>query len=302
MSTSSQCVLVTGGTGFIGQALVSSLLKRGDEVIVLSRRPAPTTSATRLRHVRSLDELEPSQTLHAIVNLAGESLAAGRWNPARKQLFIDSRVQTTQNIKDLILRLAHAPDVLVSGSAIGWYGSRGDCELTESAAAQACYSHKLCSAWEHEADLISRLGVRTCLLRIGVVLGAEGGALQELRQSFKFKVAAQLGDGQQWMSWIHLDDLVGIILFLIDNQQIEGVVNGTAPTPVTNREFTGALANQLKPWVRLSVPAGLMSALVGEMADELLLAGQRVIPQKALAAGFRFSYSQIDRALADLLG
>lgn len=295
-------VLVTGGTGFIGRRLVALLARGGHKVTVLTRDPG---KAARLwpgdgvDFITRLDQIDANYRLGAIVNLAGEPISDGLWTAGKRQRIIASRLAVTRQVVELIARLAEKP-VLVSGSAIGWYGvDSGDAVLDERSEGTACFSRQVCLAWEAEAMKAQALGARVVLLRTGLVLAPEGGMLQRLLLPFRLGLGGPMGDGRHWMSWIHRDDLVGLILCAMADPAWMGPINGTAPEPVTNRAFAKALAGALHRPAWLAVPAWPLKMLLGDMARELLLAGPRVVPQAALAAGFAFRYPDLDTALAD---
>ncbi|MEO4047355.1 TIGR01777 family oxidoreductase [Pseudomonas sp. CAU 1711] len=297
-------VLLTGGSGFIGSPLANALSAAGHEVLVLTRDPANLRDIRgRVTCLTSLEQIADDERLDAIVNLAGEPLAGGRWTAARKQRFLHSRLRVTDQLLSLVQRLQHKPEVLLNGSAVGYYGHWRDEPLDEQSPAHDCFSHRLCAQWEERALRMESYGVRVCLLRIGIVLGPNGGPLQELRRPFDLGLATQLGDGRQWMPWIHLHDVLDICAFLIATPSIRGAVNLTAPQPVTHASFCALLKAQL-PQARLKVrvPALLVRALVGEMADEVLLSGQRVLPQKLLAQGYDFRFAELAPALRQLAG
>lgn len=291
-------VLVTGGTGFIGRALCSALLARGDRVTVLSRNPG---DANLPDGVAVVDHLGAIDSAEAVVNLAGENLADGRWTLARKEAFRDSRIGTTRALVDRLAAWPRRPSVLVSGSAIGWYGSRGDELLDESAPPGSGFAAALCRDWEAESLLAEAAELRLCRLRIGVVLHPDGGALARMLPAFRLGLGGRLGDGRQWMSWIRRDDLVRLILWLLDTESARGVYNGTAPAPERNADFTAALAATLHRPALLPMPAPVLRTMFGEMAD-LLLGSQRVLPARALAGGFRFRAPELAPALHELLG
>lgn len=293
-------ILITGGTGFIGTVLVQHLLERGDTVTVFTRSPHHQDDAG-LRYVRALDDISSSTYFDAIINLAGESIAEGRWSEARKRKLVDSRVGTTDALLALAERLERPPSVLVSASAIGYYGPQDNTALGEEADTVECFSHQLCVAWEAAARRFEALGTRVCIIRLGVVLDRDGGAFAQLDKSVQFGVATWLGSGQQWLSWVHRDDVIKAIQFLLDNNAQSGEFNLTAPEPVTNRGFSEALAAHRKTLLGLPVPGFVMRAVLGELADELLLTGQRVIPERLQAAGFEFRYRTVDQALSALL-
>ena len=297
-------ILVTGGTGFIGKPLLHYLMAKGTEIIVLTRDAAKKATANNasVTYITNLSEIADSDKIDAIVNLAGEPLAAKRWSEQRKELFIASRIGTTRNLLALVERLHDKPHVLVNGSAIGYYGPQDASELGEDADFVDCFAHRLCQQWENEAQKFEPYGLRVCCLRIGIVLGSHGGPLQELRKSFDFKIATQMGQGDQWMSWIHIEDLIRIIGLLLVSPDIDGPVNGTAPTPVTNREFCDIFSTIKQPLLKISLPAWLLRIIIGEMSDEVLVTGQRVIPRKLLDYGFNFQYPRLGDALKSLLG
>jgi uncharacterized protein (TIGR01777 family) len=287
-------VLITGGTGFIGRALARALLARGDAVTVLTRDPA-RAGGVLPRGAVAVAGL-PAEAPDAVVNLAGESLGPHRWTEARKQAFVDSRVGTTRKLVAWMRALPRRPAVLVSGSAVGWYGARGDAELGESDPPGDEYQSHLCRTWEEAAQAAEALGVRTCRIRIGIVLGPDGGALAQMKLPFSLGLGGWLGDGRQWMSWIHRDDLVALVLWLLDGAGRSGAYNATAPHPATNREFSKALAASLHRPALLPMPAPVVRLLVGGMAH-LLLTGQKVLPRRALAEGFAFRHPELGPAL-----
>jgi uncharacterized protein len=233
------------------------------------------------------------------VNLAGENLAHGLWTASRKRRFRESRFAVTGGIVALIRRLETKPDVLISGSAIGYYGDRGNETLTESSAAQPLFMSELCRHWEERAQQAATAGVRVCRLRIGLVLGAEGGAVKPLALATRLGLGAVMGEGAQIVSWIHIDDLVRLALFTMDHGDLTGPVNAVAPNPTAQREFMRQLGRALHRRVILTVPARLLRTAMGELSS-LFLTSQRVLPKAALAAGFEFGFPTIDGAFADL--
>lgn len=285
-------VLITGGTGFIGQALVKALKDRGDEVVILSRSPASNPEV-----VTALEQVQ--LPVDGIVNLAGAGIVDKRWTAARKQLLRDSRINTTAKLLQWIAQQSQRPSVLVSGSAIGYYGSQLSQMLDEGAQPVDGFTHQLCADWEAEASKATDLGVRVCLIRTGVVLGA-GGALQKMLPPFRLGLGGPIASGQQWMSWIHLDDEVRAILWLLDNPTLQGAFNLTAPEPVTNAEFSAILGKVLHRPAFLPLPGMVLKLMLGE-ASELLLQGQRVIPAQLQASGFEFRYPALPSALNQLL-
>lgn len=296
-------ILVTGGTGFIGLALVRELLARNHRVSVLTRSKdrARRVLPTAVRPVETLSELSPAEPVEAIVNLAGENLGRRRWTAARKKEFVDSRVGTTRRLVDWMRSLPQRPRVLVSGSAVGYYGARGEEDLDEDSMPGAEYQSELCLAWEAEARKVEALGLRCCRIRTGVVLGAGGGALAPMRRPFQLGLGASLGDGRQWMSWIHRADLVALIVWLLADEQRQGAYNATAPQPVRNREFAQTLGRVLRRPVVLRIPGIALRLLVGEMAH-LLLTGQKALPRRASAEGFTFHYPRLEDAVCEAWG
>jgi len=234
----------------------------------------------------------------AVVHLAGEPIAQ-RWTDEVKQKIRDSRTTGTRHLVQALSTLRQRPSVLVCGSAIGYYGSRGDAVLTEESAPGSGFMADVCVAWENEADLAESLGIRLVKLRTGVVLAANGGALAKMLPPFKAGMGGRLGHGDQWMSWIHLDDLVGIIQHALENP-LRGAVNGTAPNPVVNADFTKALGHALSRPAVVPMPAFTLKFMFGEMAD-VMLASQRVMPRAAEAAGYKFRYPELDAALANAI-
>jgi len=290
-------ILITGGTGFIGQRLCQRLLEAGHALTVLTRSPGRGPLG-QVQHVSQLADVGPVQ---AVVNLAGEPLTDGRWTPARKQAFLDSRIGTTRTLLAWMRDLPTRPQVLVSGSAIGYYGPRDASPLDETASPGHDFAAMLCRNWEAEALKAEDLGVRTCLLRTGIVLDRDGGALARMLPPFRLGLGGPMGSGEQWMSWIHREDLVGMILWLLADPDMRGACNGTAPAPVTNAEFARTLGGVLKRPAVLRTPAFALKLGFGEMAG-LLLTGQNVVPARALHEGYRFRYPTLDGALRAILG
>jgi uncharacterized protein len=295
-------VLVTGATGFIGSRLVAALSGAGHRVIALVRNPAKTDMlALPITLLSGLDQLPADTRIDAIVNLAGEPIGDGLWTEAKRRRIVDSRISMTGEVIKLIARLERKPAVLVSGSAIGWYGLWQDQPLTESAKSHACFSHELCDAWETAARAAETHGVRVVCLRIGLVLGIDGGFITRMLTPFEFGLGGPLGSGRQWMSWIERDDLVRLIAHVIARPGISGPINATAPIPVTNLKFTAELARRLHRPAVFRIPDALLRRVGGDFASELLLGGQRVIPNKALGNGFVFRHETLRSALEAIL-
>ncbi len=295
-------ILITGGTGLIGRQLCKALLAEGHELTVLSRNPdaVPAKCGANVRAMASLDEWQPGRTFDAVINLAGEPIVDARWTEQRKQVLWDSRVTLTESLVRHIVASRHKPGVLLSGSAVGYYGDRGDAVLDESAEAGADFPAQLCKAWEAAALVAQTSGVRVCLLRTGLVLSRHGGLLGRMLLPFKFALGARLGNGMQWMSWIHIDDYVAMLLGLLRNEHASGPYNMTAPQPATNREFTATLAKALHRPAPFIMPAWFLKPVMGERAC-LLLEGQKVLPKKIESAGYRFAFAKLADALQDLL-
>ncbi|MDH5750951.1 MAG: TIGR01777 family oxidoreductase [Deltaproteobacteria bacterium] len=237
----------------------------------------------------------------AVINLSGENIAAGRWNSARKKAIYDSRVGTTGFLARTLAALERPPRVLVSSSAVGIYGDRGEERLGEESPPGEGFLAGVCRDWEAAAEPALRQGIRVVALRTGVVLAAEGGALPRMLPPFRLALGGPLGSGRQFMSWIHLDDLLGCMEEAVKNESLAGPVNATAPHPVSNREFTATLARALHRPAVLPLPALVLELLLGEMGRELLLQGQRVIPDKLLRAGFSFRHPHLPQALEQIL-
>jgi uncharacterized protein (TIGR01777 family) len=305
-------VFVMGGTGLIGSALIPRLLDRKDSVVLLTRRP--DHARARWRDQCAVVEGDPMKAgpwmdvvkdCDAVINLVGESIFTQRWNDEFKILLRDSRILSTQNaVKALAQNPKNSvgnPRVLVNASAIGFYGPRGDEELTEDGSPGHDTLGKVGVEWEKAARAAEANGVRVALMRIGVVLAKEGGALPQMLPPFRFGVGGPIGFGKQWFSWIHIDDMVGLLLLALDHPQAHGPINGTAQNPVTNKVFSKALGRALHRPAIFPVPPLMLKLRFGQVA-EVLTTGQRVIPAKALALGYKFKYPDIDPALAKLVG
>ncbi|WP_306141688.1 TIGR01777 family oxidoreductase [Roseibium sp. MMSF_3412] len=296
-------ILVTGGTGFVGSRLVEALVSAGHYVTVLTRDPRKADSLRHpVRVISNLDQIGNHERFDTLVNLAGDPIANGFWTAKKRARIIRSRVGTTEALEALVARLDHKPDCLISGSAIGWYGPRGDEVVTEKSEPAAAFTQEVCARWEQAATKIERMNVRVVRLRMGLVLGVDGGMLAQLLTPFEFGGGARLGDGRQWMSWIEQDDLIRVIALAIADTALNGPLNATAPCPVRNDEFTRALGKALNRPAILSVPAWALRWALGDMARETMLVSQRVIPKKLIDHGFEFHHSEIAPMLRKITG
>ena len=296
-------ILLTGGTGLIGRSLCAYWHEQGHRLSVWSREPAKVARlcGASVRGIARLEDLDGEQ-LDAVVNLAGAPIADRPWSRKRKALLWASRVELTEQLLAWLERREQRPAVLLSGSAVGWYGDGGDQSLHEDMQPLGDdFAAQLCGAWEQAALRAQSLGMRVVLLRTGLVLAREGGLLGRLRLPFRLGLGGRLGDGLQWMPWIHIADQIALIDFLLQQPDAEGPYNACAPLPVRNAEFTKALGQVLSRPTWLPAPAFALRAGLGEMA-ELLLGGQRAVPSRLLDAGFSFRFTHLDVALADLLG
>lgn len=295
-------ILITGGTGFIGTDLCHSLIAHNHQLTVLSRRPDQVASlcGETVLAITNLNQLQNTDHFDAIINLAGEGIADSRWTAQRKAVLQDSRIKITEQLTLYIARAETKPEVLISGSAIGFYGNRGDTELHEKSSSVNDFAHKLCQQWENAASKVKYDSVRLCILRTGLVVGRNGGFLKSMLLPFKLGLGGRIGNGKQWMSWIHKNDLIAIIELLLNSPTLQGVFNGTSPNPVTNANFSRCLAKTLHRPAWLPVPAFVLKLLLGEMS-ELLLGGQKVLPKKLAQQKFKFKFPTLDEALQDVL-
>lgn len=294
-------ILIAGGTGFMGVPLVRSLLARGDTITLLTRNVEKAKGLFD-GQVNLIGSLQGAVIdVDAVINLVGEPIIDKRWTDRRKQALRASRIETTNDIIQWISRAQRCPDVLINGSAIGYYGNYPETMLlNETAKPRACFSSDLCVDWEAAAREAQCLGVRVCLLRTGIVLAPHGGALKRMLLPFKFGLGGPIATGKQGFSWIHLDDMVNAIVYLLDHPSIKGPVNAVAPKPVSNGMFAKALASVLKRPAFLPMPSAVVKLLFGE-ASELLVEGQLVTPKKLLDHGFRFQHGELRHALNDLI-
>jgi len=296
-------VLVSGSSGLVGSALVPVLTGGGHQVVRLVRsEPGPGASEVRWDPETGSIDSAGLKGVDAAVHLAGESIAAGRWTASRKARILESRVKGTQLLAESLAGLEAPPKVLVSASAVGYYGDRGEEALTEdSGSGSAFFLANVCRQWEAATEPAAGAGIRVVNLRFGVILASAGGALPRLLTPFRLGVGGRLGSGDQFMSWIALDDVVGAILHALTAETLQGPVNAVGPQAVTNREFTKTLGRILGRPTVFPMPGCAARLAFGEMADELLLASQRVEPAKLLASGYRFRFPDLESALRHLL-
>jgi uncharacterized protein (TIGR01777 family) len=293
-------VLISGATGLIGSALVPELEAKGHTVTRLSRS---RSGANTIRWDPSAGTIDGDlEGTDAVVHLAGESIAQGRWNPDKKRRILDSRVQGTRLLAERISALATPPGVMVSISAVGYYGDRGDEVLTEESAPGADFLARVCREWEAAAEPARRAVSRVVHPRLGIVLTPQGGALGTTLPIFKLGGGGKIGSGRQWWSWVALDDVVGSILHALTDEGVEGPVNVGSPNPMTNAEYTKVLGKVLGRPTVLPLPAPAARIMLGEVADALLLASQRMQPARLQASGYAFRYPQLEGALRHLLG
>jgi uncharacterized protein (TIGR01777 family) len=285
-------VLLTGATGFVGSRFAARLRERGHEPLEVSRRPGAQYDWSPARLRAGVENAD------AIVHLAGENLAAKRWSERRKRELRASRVDTTRALAKLAAE--RRPSLFLSASAVGWYGPSDERELDERSPRGAGFLAELCAEWEESTEEALEAGVRTAVTRIGVVLGPGGGALAKMLPPFRLGVGGPVGNGRQWVSWIHREDLCSLFLWLLEHRECSGVFDATAPRPVTMRELAKTLGRVLHRPAILPAPAPLVRLALGEMAD-VLITGQRVLPRRALEAGFRFAYPELEPALAQIL-
>ncbi len=300
-------VLVTGGTGLIGRRLCKALVDRGDEVVVLSRNPDRAKNMPSGVELLRWDGRTPAGwgkvvgEADAVVNLAGENIASGRWTEERKRRIRQSRLDAGKAIVEAVADSAEKPAVLIQASAVGYYGPHGDETVTEETPAGNDFLARLAVEWEESTAPVEAMGVRRSIIRTGIVLASEGGALPRMVLPFRFFVGGPLGDGRQWMPWIHISDEVKAILFLMDHENASGPFNLSAPNPVTNEEFARTIGRVMGRPAFMRVPAFALKLLLGEMAT-VVLDGQRAIPERLTGAGYDFQFDRLLPALEEIMG
>ncbi len=292
--------LITGGTGFIGSRLTEKFIKKNHQVTILTRNIKKSNNPL-IRKAQSIDSLNHAiEDYDVIINLAGESIANGRWTQQKKNSIFESRVKITEKLVSYINNKKKKPQLFISSSAIGYYGNDDDKEFIETSEPNDnSFTHTLCDIWEKTAYKAEN--TRICCIRTGLVLDSNGGLLTQILPSFKFYLGSSIGKGKQWMSWIHIDDLIGLFEHIIYNESVEGSINATAPHPVRNKDFTKKLGKIVQRPSFLSIPSWILKLSLGEMGESLLLKGQKVLPQKAVDTGYQFKYPQLDKALTDLI-
>lgn len=293
-------ILITGGTGFIGQVLCRELHQRGHDLAVFSRQRPESVKAScgRVEAIADLEQLRSRPGFDAVINLAGEGIADKRWSEARKQALRDSRIGVTETLVDMMASWEKPPEVLVSGSAVGFYGDQGAATVTEETNPHDEFTHRLCRDWEAAARPISERGVRVCFSRTGVVAGPGGGFLERMLLPFKLGLGGRLGSGEQYMPWVHRDDVVGALIWMMDTPEASGAYNVVSPNPVTNAEFTRTLGRVLHRPTLFPAPAPVLKVALGEMA-RLLLTGQKALPARLNDSAFEFRFPELEGALAN---
>ena len=298
-------ILVTGSTGLIGSALVSFLTTGGHEVtrLVRSKSRRAIDGIPVLVWDPGSGKLDPAalEGLDGVIHLAGESIAAARWTPAQKSRIVESRVKSTFLLAETLAKLSYPPKVLICSSAIGYYGNRGDEQLNEDSFSGSDFLSRVCREWEMATSPASKKGIRVVHIRTGIVLSPAGGALAKMLTPFRIGVGGVIGNGQQYMSWIALDDVVGTYHHALLNETLRGPVNAVSPSPVTNRVFTKTLGKVLRRPTIFPLPAFAARLGFGEMADALLLSSARVVPRKLLSSGYQFRFLDLEKALRHLL-
>lgn len=290
-------ILITGASGLIGTALQKSFSEKGYEMLLASRGKPEKPNDIQWDVENGFSEPERLEGLDVVIHLAGETVSGLRWTEEKKKAIHDSRVLGTRNVVETISELTNRPKLLISASGMDFYGDRGDEIMTESSKAGDTFLAEVCKDWEAEARRAEDAGVRTVLLRSGMVLSKDGGALATMLTPFKFGVGGVVGSGKQWMSWISLDDLVRVVNFVIENESIRGAVNNASPNPVTNEEFTKTLGEVLYRPTILPLPEFAVNFVLGEMGDALLLDSRRIAPKRLLDAGFEFKYPELKEAI-----
>jgi len=295
-------ILITGASGFVGSALTPILIAAGHQVTRLVRSQPKSVDEVQWDPQTGVRDLARLEGIDAVIHLAGENIAAGRWTQEQKARIRNSRLQGTQTLCQALTQLALPPKVLISASAMGYYGDRGEEILHEESPPGCGFLPEICIAWEEATKPAERSGIRVVLLRIGIVLSPTGGPLAKMLLPFKLGLGGVVGSGKQYMSWIALDDLIGAITHTLTTEALWGPVNCVAPNPVTNSEFTTTLGNVLSRPTVLTVPAFVLRLVLGQMADDLLLSGARLEPKRLVETQYQFRYPRLEEALRAMLG
>lgn len=300
-------VIITGGTGFIGRVLCRHLVGKGYEVIVLSRNPARVDAVLGNGvkgwqwDARTADGwADAADGAYGIVNLAGDSIASGKWTIDKKRRILESRLNAGQAVREAIERVDNRPAVVIQASAIGYYGDGGDEVLNERCPRGSGFLAEVAERWEETTKGIQSLGVRHVVIRTAIVLGKGGGFLRNVIPPFKMFLGGPSGSGRQWVSWIHIEDEAGAVVFLLEREDLDGIFNLSSPNPTRNRDFYRSLGRAIKRPSWLRAPGLLLRMLLGEMAEELILAGQRVLPERLLESGYEFRYPDLDPAFQEI--
>lgn len=294
-------ILLTGASGLVGSTLAAAFAKDGHSVLRAVRGATKDSSSIRWDPAKGELDASRLEGVDAVIHLAGENIAAGRWSETRKKTIVESRVTSTKLVAETIAALSRKPRVFLSASAVGFYGNRGDELLDEGSAMGEGFLATTCRDWEAETRYAQRAGIRTVQLRFGMILAKRGGALAKMLLPFRLGLGGRLGDGRQYVSFVAIADVVAAVRFLLDDERLAGAVNVTAPNPVTNAEFTRALGRVLHRPTIFPVPAFAIRMLLGELGERLMLEGQRVMPKRLLDAGFVFEAGTIDAALTSAL-
>lgn len=296
-------ILITGASGLVGGELIPVLMAKGHEIFKLSRSQPKNSNDIQWDADKgfAVEELAKLEGIEAVIHLAGENVAGGSWTDERKKRIRDSRVKGTKTLVDALKTVQNPPKIFISASAIGFYGSRGDEVLTEESGTGEGFLPEVCVEWEAEGDKANEFGARVAHPRIGIVLSREGGALEKMLTPFKFGVGGTVGSGEQWMSWVAIDDLVKALVFSLETESLNGAFNVTSPNPVNNEEFTDTLGKVLNRPTIIPVPAFGIKMLFGEMGETLLLQGAKVLPKKLEDLGFQFDFPNLEKAMKHVL-